>query len=201
MKNFQNLEIKIAMNKWLALAERLDKVNSSVAIVARWAVLLMLGLGLWNIIGRYVGVAIGHNLSSNRLIEGQWYLFDLIFLLGLGWTLQRQGHVRVDVLQGRWGNRQQAKFELLGILFLLLPFAIGVLVISIEPTIHSWVIGEVSPDPHGLPRYRIKTVIPIGFLLLALQGIAEAIRTWAKLKDQSLLDKSKENIYLENTLD
>ena len=189
------------MKKWLAIANRLDKVNQSIALVARWAVLLMLGLGLWNVIGRYIGVAIGHNLSSNRLIEGQWYLFDLIFLLGMGWTLQRQGHVRVDVLQGRWGKRQQAKFELLGILFLLLPFAIGVLVISIEPTIHSWVIGEVSPDPYGLPRYWIKTVIPIGFLLLALQGIAEAIRTWAKLKDQYLLDKSKDNIYLENTLD
>ena len=86
------------MKRWLSLANRLDSLNKAAALVARIAVLLMLALGLWNVLGRYLGVAIGHNLSSNALIEGQWYLFDLIFLLGFGWTLQRQGHVRVVVV-------------------------------------------------------------------------------------------------------
>ncbi len=180
------------MKKWLKIANQLDMLNQSVAIIARWAVLLMLGLGLWNVIGRYVGVAIGHNLSSNGLIEGQWYLFDMVFLLGLGWTLQRQGHVRVDVLQGRWGEQRKAKVELLGTLVLLLPFALGVMAISIEPTIHSWAIGEISPDPNGLPRYWIKTLIPIGFLLLALQGISEAIKNWLRLQNPALFKESKE---------
>ena len=90
------------MKNWLIISNRLDNINKAFAIFARWAVLLMLILGLWNVIGRYVGVAIGQNLSSNRLIEAQWYLFDVVFLLGLGWTLQKQGHVRVDVLQGQW---------------------------------------------------------------------------------------------------
>ncbi|HGY5536879.1 MAG: TRAP transporter small permease subunit [Prochlorococcus sp.] len=170
------------MSRWLFLADRLDAVNRAVAIVARWAVLLMLGLGLWNVVGRYLGVSIGHNLSSNALIEGQWYLFDLVFLLGLGWTLQRQGHVRVDVLQSRWGPRRQARLELLGTLIFLLPFALGVMAISIEPALQSWSIGEASPDPNGLPRYWVKALIPLGFLLLALQGLAEAIRAWAQLK-------------------
>ena len=177
------------MKKWLVISNRFDKLNESVSAIARWAVLLMLGLGLWNVIGRYLGVAIGHNLSSNGLIEGQWYLFDIIFLLGLGWTLQKQGHVRVDVLQGSWSKRRKAKLELLGTLFLLLPFAIGVMLISIEPTLHSWFIGETSPDPNGLPRYWIKTFIPIGFCLLSLQGISEAIRSLVFLLDSSSRNK------------
>ena len=86
------------MRRWLVLSEHLETLVRLLAFVARWAVLMMLVLGFWNDVGRYVGAAIGYNLSSNRLIEGQWYLFDLSFLLGLAWTLQRQGHVRVDVL-------------------------------------------------------------------------------------------------------
>jgi len=170
------------MRRWLDLAERLDALNKAFAVIARWSVLIMLGLGLWNVVGRYLGVSIGHNLSSNGLIEGQWYLFDLVFLLGLGWTLQRHGHVRVDVIQSRWGARRQARMELLGTLVFLLPFALGVMLISLEPALQSWSIGEASPDPNGLPRYWVKSLIPLGFLLLALQGIAEAIRAWAKLK-------------------
>ncbi len=179
------------MSKWLAIANALNNLNQTIAIIARWSVVLMLGLGVWNVIGRYVGVAIGYNLSSNRLIEGQWYLFDLIFLLGLGWTLQRQGHVRVDVLQGRWGSKRKAKIELLGTLLLLLPFTIGVMVISIEPALQSWIINEASPDPDGLPRYWVKTLIPIGFLLLTLQGISELIQNWVKLKRSAIVQKSQ----------
>ncbi len=192
---------KKMMQTWLTIANRLDKLNQIVAVAARWAVLLMLGLGFWNVIGRYAGVAIGHNLSSNGLIEGQWYLFDFVFLMGLGWTLQRQGHVRVDVFQGRFGEKKKAKLELLGTMFLLLPFALGVMAISIEPTLQSWAIREASPDPNGLPRYWIKTLIPISFLLLALQGVAEAIRNLAKLRTSYLLKKSQDHNNQEHCLD
>ncbi len=189
------------MKQWLTISNRIDKLNRAFGAIARWAILLMLGLGLWNVIGRYLGVAIGHNLSSNTLIEGQWYLFDIAFLLGLGWTLQRQGHVRVDILQGRWDKRRQTQVELLGTLLLLLPFAIGVMAISIEPTMHSWRISEISPDPDGLPRYWIKTLIPLSFFLLSLQGISEAIRNWTILKNLSWLNKSQENRDKENHFD
>ncbi len=177
------------MNKWLALANSIDKVNKAFAIIARWAILLMLGTGLWNVVGRYIGVAIGRNLSSNGLIEGQWFLFDLVFLLGLGWTLQRQDHVRVDVLQSRWKLKKKVRIELLGTVALLLPFAIGVMALSIPPAIQSWNIGEASPDPNGLPRYWVKMLIPIGFFLLSLQGIAEGLRNWAQLKEKSTINR------------
>ncbi len=173
------------MSRWLFLADRLDAVNRAFAVLARWSVLLMLGLGLWNVVGRYLGASIGHNLSSNGLIEGQWYLFDLVFLLGMGWTLQRHDHVRVDVLQSRWRHKRKARLELLGTLLLLLPFSLAVTAISIPPALQSWSIQEASPDPNGLPRYFVKSLIPLGFLLLSMQGVSEAIRAWRQLKQPS----------------
>ncbi len=169
--------------KLLTISYQIDSLIKTTSVIARWAVLAMLGLGFWNVIGRYVGVTIGYNLSSNTLIEGQWYLFDVIFLLGLSWTLQRKDHVRVDVLQAHWSKKRKTKLEFLGTLLLLLPFAIGVMIISVQPALHSWIINEASPDPNGLPRYWIKLLIPTGFLLLTLQGISEAIRSWSELKD------------------
>ncbi len=170
------------MRHLLVLANRLEAFVRFTAVIARWSVLVMLGLGLWNVLGRYLGVFIGHNLSSNGLIEGQWYLFDLVFLLGLSWTLQQGGHVRVDVLQTSWDEKKKAKLEFLGTCLFLLPFAIGVMVISISPAFHSWMIGELSPDPDGLPRYWMKTLIPFGFFLLTLQGIAKAIKSYLTLR-------------------
>lgn len=88
--------------------------------------------------------------------------------------------MRVDVLQSRWSTRRRNRQELNGILLLLLPFAFGVMAISIDPALRSWSIGEMSPDPGGLPRTWVKSLVPIGFLLLGLQGIAEALRLrWA----------------------
>jgi TRAP-type mannitol/chloroaromatic compound transport system permease small subunit len=162
--------------RWLRLADRIDAINRLAARVGRWALLLMLALGTWNVVGRYAGLAVGRNLSSNALIEGQWYLFDMVFLLGMGYALQRDDHVRVDVLQSRWSSRRKANVDLGGTLGLLLPFVLVVLIASVEPTLSSWRLGEMSPDPGGLARYWVKSLIPLGFLLLGLQGVAQALR-------------------------
>ena len=178
------------MKRWILLSNRLDRFNQSIAIVLRWSIIFMLGIGAWNVIGRYLGAGIGYNLSSNALIETQWYLFSLIFLFGFSWTLQKKGHVRVDVLQGRLMQRRRLQIELFGTIFLLLPFAIGVMITSINPTLQSWQINELSPDPNGLPRYLIKTLLPLGFLLLTLQGISEIIKDYSKLKATKSFNRS-----------
>lgn len=156
--------------------DQIDRLNQSAAWIGRWSILLMLVIGAWNVIGRYLGLALGMSLSSNALIEAQWALFSVAFLLGLGYTLQRNGHVRVDVLHSRWSARKQRRIELGGTLLLLLPFAVMVLLVSLLPAVQSWQIWEQSPDPNGLPRYWIKSLIPLGFGLLALQGLAQALR-------------------------
>lgn len=169
--------------RWVqALTERIDRLNRLAGRVGGAAILLMLALGTWNVIGRYLGLALGLNLSSNALIEGQWLLFSLAFLVGMGWTLQRDGHVRIDVLSSQWSERRRLRMEWLGTLLLLLPFALVVLALSVEPALQAWRLQEASPDPGGLPRYWAKSLVPLGFLLLSLQGLASAIRSRAALK-------------------
>jgi TRAP-type mannitol/chloroaromatic compound transport system permease small subunit len=127
-------------------------------------------------------LALGLNLSSNALIEGQWLLFSLAFLLGLGYTLQRNGHVRIDVLSDRWSERRRHRVEWWGTVLLLLPFALMVLGLSLEPALQAWRIQEASPDPGGLPRTWPRTLIPLGFALLSLQGLAHAARARRSLR-------------------
>tara|TARA_B100000700_G_scaffold211412_1_gene232357 strand:+ start:566 stop:1114 length:549 start_codon:yes stop_codon:yes gene_type:complete len=160
----------------LLISRKIDELSEKIGMVSKWSVILMLSIGFWNIIGRYVGSLLGQNISSNNLIESQWYLFDIIFLLGISWTHKRKGHVRVDVIQNRLQKFQKNKIEHIGTLFLLLPFAFTIMIISVKPALYSLSIYEVSPDPNGLPRYLIKMLIPLSFLFLGLQGISEAIK-------------------------
>jgi TRAP-type mannitol/chloroaromatic compound transport system permease small subunit len=166
----------------LGWVERIDRLNRLAGRLGGQALLLMLGLGVWNVIGRYLGLGLGLPLSSNALIEGQWLLFSLAFLLGLGWTLQRDGHVRIDVLSSHWRARRQLRREWWGILLLLLPFAGTVLALSVAPALLSWQIQEASPDPGGLPRFWGRSLIPLGFALLSLQGVAQALRSRRALR-------------------
>jgi TRAP-type mannitol/chloroaromatic compound transport system permease small subunit len=159
--------------RWIA---RIESLNRLAGMAGGLALLLMLSLGVWNVIGRYLGLALGLNLSSNALIEGQWLLFSLAFLLGLGYTLQRNGHVRIDVLSAGWSERRRLRVEFWGLLLLLLPFSLLILALSIEPAWQAWRIQEASPDPGGLPRTWPRSLIPLGFLLLSLQGFASAGR-------------------------
>ena len=160
----------------------IDRLNQAAGWLGRWALLMMIGIGAWNVVGRYMGLALGLSLSSNALIEAQWFLFDVAFLLGLGYALQKRAHVRIDILLNRQSRRRQLQLELAGTVILLMPFALTVLLVSLQPTLQSWQLWEASPDPGGLPRYLAKSLIPLGFLLLALQGIAELIRLGRSLQ-------------------
>jgi TRAP-type mannitol/chloroaromatic compound transport system permease small subunit len=155
-----------------SLATAIDALNALVGRVVAWLCLLMVAIGAFNAVARYLGRFIGVNLSSNAYIELQWYLFSLLFLLGAAYTLQRDAHVRVDVIYGRLSERTRAWIDLAGAIVFLIPFCVFVIVVS-SPAVHnSWAVLEGSPDPGGLPRYPLKTVIPVAFVLLILQGIS-----------------------------
>ncbi|MEL6158268.1 MAG: TRAP transporter small permease subunit [Cyanobacteria bacterium J06627_32] len=170
------------MQSLLQVARQIDRFTAAIGKVAYWLVLIMIGVGVWNVLGRYLGNAIGQNLSSNALIETQWYLFDLVFLLGAAYTLQKNEHVRVDVFYDRFSRRYKALADLAGTLFFLLPFSVLVIWFSWGAVLHSWAVRETSPDPGGLIRYPIKTMILVSFGLLILQGISDAIKNWAIFK-------------------
>ena len=115
-------------------------------------------------------------MSSNMYIELQWYLFSLLFLLGAAYTLKHNSHVRVDVFYGRLSAKGKAWVNVLGTLLFLFPFCTLMLIMSIPSVTNSWAVFEMSPDPGGLPRYPIKTMIPIAFMLVILQGVSMLIK-------------------------
>ena len=160
-----------------------DGVTSSLGRFISWMALLMVLIGAYNAIARYLGRFIGVNLSSNLYLELQWYLFSLIFLLGAGFALKENAHVRVDVIYGRLEARARAWINVVGSVLMLIPFSIFVLWVSWPSIRNSWAVREASPDPGGLPRYPLKAVIIVAFVLLLAQGVAEL------LKDLGLLRK------------
>lgn len=172
------------MQSLIQVARQIDRFTHLIGKLAYWLVLVMIGVGVWNVLGRYIGNAVGQNLSSNALIETQWYLFDLVFLLGAAYTLQHNEHVRVDVFYARWNRRRRAIADLIGTLFFLLPFSALVIWFSWGAVAKSWAVRETSPDPGGLARYPIKTMIIISFALLILQGISDAIKNLAIMQGE-----------------
>ena len=111
----------------------------------------MVLVGAFNACARYLSRFIGHNYSSNALLELQWYMFSAVFLLGAAATLKRDGHVRVDVLYGRLSPKRKAIINLCGTVLFLIPFCIFGIWTSWEYALNSWHELEVSPDPGGLP--------------------------------------------------
>ncbi len=172
------------MPKLLQIAQIIDTMNKWIGRLTSWLILIMVLVGVWNVVGRYVGRFIGQNLTSNGLIEVQWYLFDLVFLLAAAYVLKQDGHVRVDIFYKGWGTKSQALANLLGTILFLIPFSAMVIYYSWGTIINSWKILEQSPDPGGLPRYPIKSMIIVSFALLILQGIAEVIKNWAILQEE-----------------
>ena len=170
------------MQRWLRLASGIDRFNEWAGRSLYWLTLAMVLIGSFNAIVRYLDRYTGLSLSSNTYIELQWYLFSLMFLLGAAYTLKHNAHVRVDVFYGRLSARGKAWINLLGTVLFLIPFCVLMLWAAWPAVRESWSLLEVSPDPGGLPRYPIKTVIPIAFLLMMVQGEAMLIRQIAILR-------------------
>ncbi len=165
------------MLRWLQrVSAAIDRLNDRIGSAIQWISLVMVLIGAFNAIARYTGTYTGVSLSSNAYLELQWYLFSLIFLMGAAYGLNHDYHVRVDVLYARLSRRARAWIDLVGSTFFLAPFAIVMLWVSWVPVVNSWAILEVSPDPGGLPRYPIKTVILVSFFLLLLQAISQIVK-------------------------
>ncbi|MGD1903146.1 MAG: TRAP transporter small permease subunit [Geitlerinemataceae cyanobacterium] len=167
------------MELLLRLSRSIDRLTESIGKLVLWLVLVMVAIGMWNAVGRYIGQAIGVGLSSNAFIEAQWYCFSLLFLLGASYTLKHDEHVRMDMLYNTWPPQRRALANAIGAALFLVPFSALTLWFAWKPVSNSWKIQEVSPDPGGLPRYPIKAMILVCFVLLIVQGISEIIKNVA----------------------
>ena len=122
--------------------------------------------------------------------ELEWHLFGFIFLIGAGYTLLYDGHVRVDVIYQRLKPVAKAWINLLGTIFFLIPGCLMVIITSWKFTHNSWMVFEGSPDPGGIPlRFIIKGAITVGFALLLMQGLALGLRSLTQIMDKG---KTKE---------
>ena len=110
--------------------------------------------------------------------ELEWHLFAFIFLMGAGYTLLKDGHVRVDIFYQSMSAKSQAWINLLGVLFFLVPGCIMIIATSLSFVSNSWSVMEGSPDPGGIPyRFLLKACIPAGFILVLLQGFSLGIKS------------------------
>lgn len=159
------------MSSLLSLSKYIDALNERIGLGISWALLLAVLICSGNAIVRY-----SFNISSNAWLEIQWYLFGAIFLLASSYTLRRNEHVRIDVIVGRFSKRTQAWVDVFGFIFFLLPATLLILYFAVPFAMESVRNQEVSSNAGGLIVWPAKILIPIGFLLLTLQGISELIK-------------------------
>ena len=159
------------MNFLLSVSRFIDRLNELTGRMVMWGVLLATLIASGNALAKHF---LGQ--GSNAWLEAQWYVFGALFLLGAGYTLKQDGHVRIDIFYQRLSPRGQAWLDLLGGLLFLLPFAGLLMWLSWPLFSESWHIQEMSPDDGGLMRWPAKLLLPAGFALLFLQGLSEIIK-------------------------
>ena len=165
------------MKSLLALSRAIDALNEKVGHAVYWLVLVAVLVSAMNAVIRKA-----FNVSSNSFLELQWYLFSVIFLFCAGYTLLKNQHVRIDVIAGRLSPRAQAWIDIVGTVFFLFPMAIMIMILSWPVFVMAYERNEVSTNAGGLVIWPARLLVPIGFLLLVLQGVSGLIKRIAFLK-------------------
>ena len=159
------------MHFLLKTSRLIDALSERIGGAVIWLVLAAVVISAINAIVRKV-----FNTSSNAFLEIQWYLFAAVFLLGAGYTMLRQGHVKIDVILGRFSKRTQILVECFGIVCFLMPFVFAVIHHVWPLVVNAYVTNEMSENAGGLIRWPAYALVPLGFALLGLQGVSELIK-------------------------
>ena len=167
------------MKALLAFSRAIDGLNTRIGRGLIWLVLAAVVISAANAIVRKA-----FDVSSNAFLETQWYLFSAIFLLCSPYTLLHNQHIRIDVIAGRLSTRTQAWIDIFGTVFFLMPMALLIMYLSWPVFMRSWNINEVSSNAGGLVVWPARLLVPVGFFLLALQGISQLIKLVAYLRGQ-----------------
>jgi TRAP-type mannitol/chloroaromatic compound transport system permease small subunit len=178
------------MRALLRIAHAIDALTEWLGHMSSALVIVTIAIGFYNVIVRFLGRYIGVNLASNLYIEAQWYLYSLIFFLGFAYILKHDINVRVDFLYTHWSDKTKAWINLAGTLLFLIPFCIMGIWVTFNPVLTSWgrlpsgqwSTWEMSPDPNGLPRAPLKSMIIVAFITLLLQAVAQLIKYIAILR-------------------
>ncbi len=165
------------MNAMLALSRLIDALTERVGKLTYWLILVAVLISTGNAIVRYT-----FNISSNAWLELQWYLFSAVFLFCAGYALLHNQHVRIDVIAAHLSKRTQTWIDILGTVFFLFPMAITIMWLSWPVFVDAYQHNEVSTNAGGLTVWPARLMVPVGFLLLTLQGLSELIKRVAFLR-------------------
>jgi len=171
----------------LRISEAIDWVNDRLGSLANVLVLLCCGVSAANAMVRYA-----FDYSSNGWLEVQWYMFAVVVMFGASYTLKRNEHVRVEIFYLFLNERGQLWLDLFGTLLFLIPVCLLLTALSWPFFLQSYAVNEVSSNAGGLLRWPIKLVLPVGFSLIALQGISEVIKRIAALRGYVVIDATYE---------
>jgi TRAP-type mannitol/chloroaromatic compound transport system permease small subunit len=165
------------MKPLLAFSRAIDWLNEHVGKLTYWLILAAVLISTGNAVVRYA-----FNMSSNAWLEIQWYLFSFVFLFCAGYTLLHNQHVRIDIVTGGLSPRAKAWIDILGTVFFLLPMAITIMWLSWPVFTDAYRSNEISTNAGGLLIWPGRLMVPVGFLLLVLQGLSEMIKRIAFLR-------------------
>ena len=159
------------MNGLLKLSAFIDGISERVGKTVIWLVLIVVLISAGNALMRFF-----INWSSNALLEIQWYLFSVIFLLCAGYTLMKNEHVRIDIVSGHLSPRARGWIDIFGFVVFFFPMVYLFVTLGWPFFMSSFLEGEMSSNAGGLLRWPVKLLVPLGFALLMLQGVSELIK-------------------------
>lgn len=160
----------------LKISRLIDSLGDLIGKTAMWLILAATFISAGNAIVRKV-----FNVSSNGLLEIQWYLFAAVFMLGGGYAFLRNAHVRIDFISGKFSPRTRNWIDVAGIIVFLFPMCYMMATLGWPLFERAWTSGEMSSNSGGLIRWPVYGLIPLGFTLLFVQGVSELIKRFAFL--------------------
>lgn len=164
------------MNILLRLSRAIDWINEQIGRIILWLVLAAVLISAGNAVIRKA-----FNISSNAWLEIQWYLFAAVFMMGVGYVLLHNAHVRIDFVSSRFSKRTNAKIDIAGIIIFIIPLSLILINLSWPLFVNAWNSGEMSQNAGGLIRWPIYLLVPAGFAVLFLQAVSELIKRIAFL--------------------
>ena len=161
------------------LSKAVDGLNTQVGRLTMWLILAATLISAGNALVRKF-----FNMSSNGLLEIQWYLFAAVFMLGAGYGFLKNSHVRIDFISTKLSDRARNWVDVLGIAFVLIPFCLITIALGWPFFMQALVSGEMSQNAGGLIRWPAYVLIPLGFALLLLQALSEMVKRVAFLRGE-----------------
>ena len=189
------------MSFFMMISRGIDRLNQTVGKFTTWLILVTTLISASNAIVRKA-----FDWSSNAFLEVQWYLFAAVFMLGAGYGLLKNSHVRIDFISGMLSARTRNWIDVGGILLALFPFCLICIYLSWPLFVQAYDTGEMSSNAGGLIRWPVYAMVPAGFTLLLLQGVSELIKRLSFLmgqgedvlsSEEAMSDEQKELLALE----